>query len=424
MAIRVRRGLKQDFDPNKLLSGELATPLDTRELYAAFAPGDVQKIATYENVQSMVTDATEEVVETLTVGVNAATESAQTATQGANTAGAYATGEGNYAKVQGDYAKAQGDAAANIVHDNIATPTIPGNVRGGGDIVVDQTTGDMTAPAKLDKTGDSKDNIVSFTQAAALANIVSGEKHSTIFGKVMKFLSFIGTTALTTTAQTITGAVNELKNRADTSYSLIGVTSIPAGADLNSAQYRVPGNYYCPTNTEAKTILNPPITPLEAFNLRVYYGTGTGYPVQQIELFSSGLIYRRMYDPFENSGVWKPWIKYLSTSDLTNTDTVNDTTKPLAANVGYALGQELDDIRNGTVVISGEHKFTKGILINGTSYNDTPLQLKANYNLNPNMRAGISFENVGTNAVSLYLDIDGKLKYINNSGNIYTITTT
>ncbi len=196
MAIRVRRGLKQDFDPNKLLSGELATPLDTRELYAAFAPGDVQRLATYENIQSMVTDATEEVVETLTVEVNAATESAQTATQGANTAATHATTEGDYAKIQGDYAKAQGDAAASIVNDNIATPIVPGNVRGGGDIVVDQTTGDMTAPSKLDTDGDSKNNTVTFTEAIADADIASGDTHATLFSKLAKRLYVIKDTLL------------------------------------------------------------------------------------------------------------------------------------------------------------------------------------------------------------------------------------
>ena len=88
MAIRVRRGLKADFDPNKLVEGELATPLDTKELYAAFAPGDVQKIATNENVHEMVEEAAEDIVNEITEGVNNATE---------------------YANTQGDYANTQGE---------------------------------------------------------------------------------------------------------------------------------------------------------------------------------------------------------------------------------------------------------------------------------------------------------------------------
>lgn len=335
MAIRVRRGLKQDFDPNKLLSGELATPLDTRELYAAFAPGDVQKIATYENVQEMVGDATEEVIAEFIESVTEATESAQTATQGANTAATHATTEGDYAKAQGDYAKAQGDAAASIVHDNIATPTIPGNVRGGGDIVVDQTTGDMTAPTKLDKTGDSKDNTTSFTQAATLTNIVSGEKHSTIFGKVMKFLSFIGTTTLTTVAQTITEAINELKTWADSAVTSTATdTQI---ADLNSfmelnklvgINYAVTQNF--PPNTGA--------TYGKAINIGFAPGVFNQYAYLQ-----EGITLVRKYIDWV-APKWGEWKKILTTADLVTTDTENNTGKALGANVGYALGQEIDVI--------------------------------------------------------------------------------
>lgn len=49
-----------------------------------------------------------------------------------------------------------------------------------------------------------------FTEATALANITSGESQATLWGKVKKMFSFIGTTTLTTTAQTITTAINEL----------------------------------------------------------------------------------------------------------------------------------------------------------------------------------------------------------------------
>lgn len=42
---------------------------------------------------------------------------------------------------------------------------------------------------KLDKTGDSKDNKVTFTEAAADADIASGDTHSTLFGKLLKNLN-------------------------------------------------------------------------------------------------------------------------------------------------------------------------------------------------------------------------------------------
>lgn len=49
-----------------------------------------------------------------------------------------------------------------------------------------------------------------FTEASTLANINSGESGSTLWGKIKKMFSFIGTTTLTTTASTITTAINEL----------------------------------------------------------------------------------------------------------------------------------------------------------------------------------------------------------------------
>lgn len=346
MAVLTRGGNEADFDPNKMRQKEWGGVLDTKKVYYTFAPGDCRRMATHEEMTEMINESLGEIKEGFTEGVENAINTAHNSAEYATGQGNYAKDEGDYAKTQGDYAKAQGDAAKSIVNDNIATPTIPGNVRGGGDIVVDQTTGDMTAPTKLDKTGDSKDNIISFTESANDSDIASGDSHATLFGKILKSIktlrTAIGTlTSLATTVKTnLVAAVNELKSRVDTSYSLTGGTYIPNNADLNAAVYRIPGNYYCDTNVGAATILNPPTTMLEAFVLRVYFGNGIGYPIQQIELFSVGAIYRRMYD----GSVWKPWIKYLSTSDLANTDTVNDPNKALGANVGYALGQEIDVI--------------------------------------------------------------------------------
>jgi len=67
-----------------------------------------------------------------------------------------------------------------------------------------------------------------FTEATTLANINSGESGSTLWGKVMKMFSFIGTTTLTTTAQTITTAINELVTKTV-------LTNITSSITLNSA---------------------------------------------------------------------------------------------------------------------------------------------------------------------------------------------
>ena len=42
---------------------------------------------------------------------------------------------------------------------------------------------------KLDKTGDSSDTIVTFEQASERTNIISGESHKTIFGKIKKWFA-------------------------------------------------------------------------------------------------------------------------------------------------------------------------------------------------------------------------------------------
>ncbi len=42
---------------------------------------------------------------------------------------------------------------------------------------------------KLDKTGDSGDNVVAFTQTSSRQNIMTGDTHKTIFGKIKKWFS-------------------------------------------------------------------------------------------------------------------------------------------------------------------------------------------------------------------------------------------
>lgn len=87
---------------------------------------------------------------------------------------------------------------------------------------------DELASEKLDKVGDAKDTTVTFTEAVTLANVNSGESGSVLWGKVKKMFSFIGTTTLTTTAQTITTAINELVTKTT-------LTDITSSVTLNSS---------------------------------------------------------------------------------------------------------------------------------------------------------------------------------------------
>lgn len=59
---------------------------------------------------------------------------------------------------------------------------------------------------KLGKTGDSKDNTVTFTQASTRENIASSETHSTLFGKIAKWFADLKTVAFS-------GSYNDLSDK-------------------------------------------------------------------------------------------------------------------------------------------------------------------------------------------------------------------
>lgn len=83
---------------------------------------------------------------------------------------------------------------------------------------------------KLDKTGDSGNNVVAFTQTSSRQNIMTGDNHKTIFGKIKKWLADLTATAfaqmITTKedllATKVTGYVPDAKAVADTYTELNG----------------------------------------------------------------------------------------------------------------------------------------------------------------------------------------------------------
>jgi len=76
-----------------------------------------------------------------------------------------------------------------------------------------------------------------------------------------------------------------------------------------------------------------------------YWGTcickGSASANAQIAIDSTGAMFERMFVSGSPS-----WNRVLKNTDLVNTDTQNVTDKPLGANVGYTLGQEIDVIKN------------------------------------------------------------------------------
>ena len=76
MAIQMRRGDYADFDPTKLVAGELAVVTsgdpnsDTgRALYICFEPGIVKRVTDYEDLIDQINAATQEIQQRFTASV-------------------------------------------------------------------------------------------------------------------------------------------------------------------------------------------------------------------------------------------------------------------------------------------------------------------------------------------------------------------
>ena len=99
MAIQNRRGQYRHFDPSKMVAGEWAVvqtgdpnASNGEAVYMAFEPGQVKRMATYEDMVDQLEDAVDEAVVTATA---TATAAATTATEQAVLAESYAKGGTN-----------------------------------------------------------------------------------------------------------------------------------------------------------------------------------------------------------------------------------------------------------------------------------------------------------------------------------------
>lgn len=115
MAIQTRRGNYADFDPDKMLPGEFATVTsgdpgaeDGRSVYACFAAGDVKRMATYEDMQENIDQATQDVQEEFSAQLTQKISEANTAITEAQTAASQA----NQAKSDADEAADRANEAA------------------------------------------------------------------------------------------------------------------------------------------------------------------------------------------------------------------------------------------------------------------------------------------------------------------------
>lgn len=264
MAIQVRRGKKKDFDPDKMLPGEWAGTTDTKEVFFAFAPGDTKKMATYEDMEENIREATGEITAGLTEGVNTAIQQAETATQNADQAVGnmeqtitQLVQETGTAVEQAETAAQTANTAAQDAQDaaqeareaaeSIGERAGVGSIK--GDAETEYRSGDKInlTPADLGAlslTGDAQNNTVTFTSndsgpdgdhaVLEVEKLTSGEtlfsimqKVSRIFTNFRYLLRLAGTTDISAISDgTITGALTELNNsfKSNTFGTLINIT--------------------------------------------------------------------------------------------------------------------------------------------------------------------------------------------------------
>ncbi len=104
---------------------------------------------------------------------------------------------------------------------------------------------------KLDKTGDSGGNVVAFTQTSSRQNIMTGDNHKTIFGKIKKWLADLTAPAfaqmITTKedllATKVTGYVPDAKAVADTYTELNGKLNLSSSKLLITITSQKEQNY-------------------------------------------------------------------------------------------------------------------------------------------------------------------------------------
>ena len=241
---------------------------------------------------------------------------------------------------------------AGIVMPDGTTTTVDSSGYLSAKKATQSTTGIVKGSNSIKVGSDGAIDVnTTFTQAVNLANIITGEAIATILGKVSKAIATtmnlnqnallksmltsidandsskiptaayihtlverIGMGTQLTAGANLTEAANNLNSNLGSYYSLSGGIKIPSGADMNSATYKIPGNYVCDSNNVASTLKNCPIS--NAFVLKVDYGTSGAYPRQTYLRFDSKETYARTWDNYTNK--WLDTVYNITNFDFTN----------------------------------------------------------------------------------------------------------
>ena len=176
VTIQMRRGLESQMDKSKFLPAEFGATTDTKKLFFAFGAGDVQQLATYQNMEGLMSQALAGIEKEYLGSITQATQNAINATSQASSAATAAN---------------QAADEANEIIDAFKEAV-------DGTVISDSSPSSSTAYSSqkiendfLKKTGNGSNVTVTFQQAAERAGIQSGDSLAVAFGKLAKFCADI-----------------------------------------------------------------------------------------------------------------------------------------------------------------------------------------------------------------------------------------
>lgn len=172
VTIQMRRGLESQMDKSKFLPAEFGATTDTEKLFFAFGAGDVQQLATYQNLEGLMAQALAGLEEEYLGSITQATQNAINATSQASSAA-------TAANQAADEANEIIDAFKEAVDGTVISDSSPSSSTAYSSQKIENVF--------LKKSGDGSNVTVTFQQAADRAGIQSGDSLTVAFGKLAKF---------------------------------------------------------------------------------------------------------------------------------------------------------------------------------------------------------------------------------------------
>lgn len=176
VTIQMRRGLESQMDKSKFLPAEFGATTDTKKLFFAFGAGDVQQLATYQNLEGLMAQALAGLEEEYLGSITQATQNAINATSQASSAA-------TAANQAADEANEIIDAFKEAVDGTVISDSSPSSSTAYSSQKIENVF--------LKKSGDGSNVTVTFQQAAERAGIQPGDSLAVAFGKLAKFCADI-----------------------------------------------------------------------------------------------------------------------------------------------------------------------------------------------------------------------------------------